>query len=65
MSLMFLSENTGGDESYCSQLWIEAEGDGDHQAHHKRNADVTEGSNQQRVPLEKSSSAREMTSSQI
>lgn len=41
---------------YCSQLWVEAEGDGDHQAHHKRNADVTEGSNQQRVPLEKSSS---------
>lgn len=52
---LFLSENTVVDGSYCSKLWVEAEGDGDHQAQHKRNADVMEGSNQQRVPLEKSS----------
>lgn len=65
MSLMFLPENTRVDESYCSQLWVEAERDWDHQAQDKRNADVTEGSKKQRVFLEKSSSAKEMTSSQI
>lgn len=66
MSLMFLlAENTRVEESYCSQLWVEAERDGDHQAHSKRNADVTEWSNQQRAFLEKSSSVGETTSSQI
>lgn len=63
MSLIFLPENTTVDESYCSQLWVEAERDRDHQANDKRNADVTEGRNQQRVFLEKSSSVRETTSS--
>lgn len=65
MPLIFLPENPKVDESYCSQLWVETERDGDHQAHDTRNADVTEGSNQQRVFLKKFSSAREMTSSQI
>lgn len=65
MPLMFLPENTRVDESYCSQLWEEAERDGDHQAHDKRNADVTEGSNQLRVFLEKSPSVRETARSQI
>lgn len=62
---MFLPENTKVEESYCSQLWVEAKRDRDHQAQNKRNADVTEGSNQQRAFLEKSFSVKKTTSSQI
>lgn len=52
-------ENITAHESYCSQLWIETERDGDHQAQNERNTYVTEGSDQQRLPLEKSCSVKE------
>lgn len=44
--------------SYCSQLWIETEWDRDHQTQDKYNTYVTQGSNQESVPLERLSSVK-------
>lgn len=46
--------------SYCSQLWIETEGDRDHQTQDKYNTYVTQGSNQECVPLERLSSVKKI-----
>lgn len=52
-------------ESHRSQLWKETERDGDHQAQNKRNTYVTERSDQQRSPLEKSCSEKETVCGEI
>lgn len=45
-------------ESYPSQLWKETEWNGNHQAKDERSAYVSERSNKQRVPLERSGSVK-------